>query len=471
MIFAEVCFACASFYIIIDSGMTFRLFTICFLVIFHLLVFMHTSTAEHIKLDLKEHRLKNGLRLILSEDHSSPIISFQVWYNVGSRNEKPGTTGISHLFEHMMFKGSINVEPEEHGRIIQQNGGTDNAFTARDMTAYFENLPSSQLELAMRLEADRMAHLRLTADTLTSEREVVKEERRMRVDNSLFGKLSEALYSTAFTRHPYRWPVIGWMSDIDSISLEDCKDFYSSYYVPNNATIILIGDIDFQETISIAEKYFGNIPSAELTEGVVHVEEIQREEREKGIFVDASFPWLAVAYHIPEAAHDDVPVLELIGNILTSGRSSRLHRKIIYEDQSALSVFASVDNNKAPGLFVITVNSIKQGYTLEEVESVVNESLELLKDEMVTEREFEKAINQMETNLIYGLQTNFVRGMRIGFSLSRTGDPLGFVKKLESYRQATTEDIQKVAMKYFTPENRTIIRLLPKGNPEIPITK
>jgi len=432
---------------------------------------MHTSTAEHIKLDLKEHRLKNGLRLILSEDHSSPIISFQVWYNVGSRNEKPGTTGISHLFEHMMFKGSKNVEPEEHGRIIQQYGGTDNAFTARDMTAYFENLPSSQLELAVRLEADRMAHLRLTADTLTSEREVVKEERRMRVDNSLIGKLSEALYSTAFTRHPYRWPVIGWMSDIDSISLEDCKAFYSSYYAPNNATIILVGDIDFQETISIVEKYFGNIPSAELTEGVIHVEEIQKEEREKDLFVDASFPWLAIAYHIPEAAHDDVPVLELIGNILTSGRSSRLHRKIIYEDQSALSVFASVDNNKAPGLFVITVNSIKQGHTLEEVESVANESLELLKAEKVTERELEKAINQMETNLIFGLQTNFVKGMRIGFSLARTGDPLGFVKKLESYRHATAKDIQNVAMKYFTPENRTIIRLFPKGNSEVPSTK
>jgi zinc protease len=339
------------------------------------------------------------------------------------------------------------------------------------MTAYFENLPSSQLELAVRLEADRMAHLRLTADTLASERQVVKEERRMRVDNSLFGKLSEALYSTAFTRHPYRWPVIGWMSDIDSISLEDCKAFYRSHYAPNNATVILLGDIDFQETISIVEKYFGNIPSADLTDEVIPIEEIQKKEREKDFFVDASFPWLAVAYHIPEAAHDDIPMLELIGNILTSGRSSRLHRKIIYEDQSALSVFASVDNNKAPGLFVITVNSIKQGHALEELESVANESLELLKAEMVTERELEKAINQMETNLIFGLQTNFVKGMRIGFSLARTGDPLGFVKKLESYRHATVEDIQKVAIKYFTPENRTIIRLIPKGNSEVPTTK
>ena len=430
-------------------------------------MFMYTSTAEQIKLDLKEHRLKNGLRLIVNEDHSSPIISFQVWYNVGSKNERPGITGISHLFEHMMFKGSKNVEPEEHSRIIQQNGGTDNAFTTKDMTAYFENLPSSQLELAVKLEADRMAHLRLTADTLSSEREVVKEERRLRYDNSLSGKLSEGLYSTAFTRHQYRWPVIGWMSDIDAISLDDCKAFYRSHYAPNNAAIIILGDIDFQETISIVEKYFGSILPAELQDEVILVEGIQKKEREKDLFVDASFPWLAVAYHIPEAAHDDIPVLELIGNILTGGRSSRLHRKIIYEDQSALSVFTSVDNYKDPGLFVIMVNSIKQGHVPDEVASVVNESLERLKTEMVTERELEKAINKKETNLIFGLQTNFVRGMRIGFSLARTGDPLGFIKKLESYRHATAEDIQRVAIKYFTPENRTIIRLLPKGKKSV----
>ena len=163
-----------------------KLSVLCLLVISYLLIYMHTSTAEQVKLDIKEYRLENGLRLLIHQDHSSPIISFQVWYNVGSINERPGITGISHLFEHMMFKGSKNVDPEEHSRIIQRNGGTDNAFTTEDMTAYFENLPSSQLELAVKLEADRMAHLRLTAETLTSERQVVKEERRMRVDNSLF---------------------------------------------------------------------------------------------------------------------------------------------------------------------------------------------------------------------------------------------------------------------------------------------
>jgi zinc protease len=423
---------------------------------------MHTSTAEQVKLDIKEHRLENGLRLLMHQDHSSPIISFQVWYNVGSINERPGITGISHLFEHMMFKGTKNVDPEEHSRIIQRNGGTDNAFTTEDMTAYFENLPSSQLELAVKLEADRMAHLRLTAETLTSERQVVKEERRMRVDNSLYGKLNEGLYSATFLAHPYRWPVIGWMSDIDAITLDDCKSFYSTHYAPNNSTVIILGDIDFDETISLVEKYFGHIPSAERPDEMIPMEEPQSQERHKDLYVDTQFPWLAVAYHIPEAAHDDIPVLELIENILTEGRSSRLYRKIIYEDQSALSVFASVDKHKDPGLFVITVRSIKQGHTPEEVVSVINESLEQLKTEKVTERELEKARNQMETSLIFGLQTNFVRGIRLGFSLTRTGDPLGFVKDLEKYRHTTAGEIQKTARKYFTPENRTIVRLLPK---------
>jgi zinc protease len=424
---------------------------------------MHTSAANQIELDLKEHRLKNGLRLIMNEDHSSPIISFQVWYHVGSINEMPGITGISHLFEHMMFKGSKNIEPEEHSRIIQLNGGTDNAFTTQDVTAYFENLPSSKLELAARLEADRMVHLRLTAKTLASERQVVKEERRLRVDNSIFGKLSEELYSTAFVKHPYRWPVIGWMSDLDTISLDDCNVFYRTHYSPNNATIIVLGDINPKETISIIEKYFGYFPPADRPDVLIPIETSQKQERLKDLYVDTQFPWLAVAYHIQEAAHKDIQALELIGNILTEGHSSRLYRKIIYEDQAALSVFTSVDRKKDPGLFIITVRSIRHGHTLGELESIINETLEKFKKEAVTERELEKAKNQIETGLIFGLQTNFVRGIRLGFSLTRTGDPLGFIKDLDKYHRTTPNDIQRVAKEYFTPENRILVRLLPKG--------
>jgi zinc protease len=454
---------------IIHNNLMLRLPILCLLIISYLIIFMYTSTADQIELDLKEYRLKNGLRLLVNEDHSAPITSFQLWYNVGSINERPGITGISHLFEHMMFKGSKNIEPEEHSRIIQLNGGTDNAFTTQDVTAYFENLPSPKLELAARLEADRMVHLRLTAETLASERQVVKEERRLRVDNSLFGKLSERLYSTAFVKHPYRWPVIGWMSDLDAISLDDCKAFYKFHYAPNNATIIILGDVDFQNAISIVEKYFGHFPPADRSDVLIPIEASQKQERQNDLYVDTQFPWLAVAYHIPEAIHDDIPALELIGNILTEGHSSRLYRKIIYEDQSALSVFTSVDKKRNPGLFIITVRSIKQGHTPEEVASVINESLEQFKTEKVRERELEKARNQMETGLIFGLQTNFARGIRLGFSLTRTGDPVGFIKNLDKYHRTTANDIQRVAKEYFIPENRILVRLLPKEKSDNPV--
>ena len=445
------------------GNMQLRSSIFCLLSISWLLLYLQAAAATQIELDLKEHRLRNGLLLLMHEDHSAPIISFQVWYRVGSINERPGITGISHLFEHMMFKGSKNVEPEEHSRIIRVNGGSDNAFTTEDCTAYFENLPSSKLALAAELEADRMAYLRLTAETLASEREVVKEERRLRIDNSLFGTLAETLYATAFTEHSYRWPVNGWMADLDAISLEDCKAFYRTHYAPNNATILILGDIDPQDTISIVEKYFGHLPPAEQPEAIIPAEPPQGEERQKDLYVDTQFPWLAVAYHTPEAAHDDIPVLELLGNILTEGHSSRLYRKIVYEDQAALSVFTSVDNNKDPGLFVITVQNIKQGHTPDEMASVINESLEQLKNETVAERELNKARNQMETDLIFNLQTNFVRGLQMGFSITGSGDPLGFIKDLEKYRTTAADDIQRVAKKYFTPENRTVVRLLPKG--------
>ncbi|MDR4496432.1 MAG: insulinase family protein [Candidatus Scalindua sp.] len=423
---------------------------------------MRISTGTQIEIDLKEHRLKNGLRLFMHEDHSSPIISFQVWYHVGSMDERPGITGISHLFEHMMFKGSKNVKPEEHSRIIQLNGGTDNAFTTKDFTAYFQNLPSSKLELAARLEADRMEHLQLTKETLLSERDVVKEERRLRVDNSLFGKLNEGLYDTAFLVHPYRWPVIGWMSDLETISLDDCKTFYQTYYTPGNAAIIIAGDMDPGNTISVIEKYFGSLSTPVRFKEVIHPEPVQSQQRQKEIFADTQFPWLAIGYHIPDTDDDDIPALELLGNILTVGRSSRLYRKLIYEEKAALSLFCSVDKNRNPGLFTITVGSIRKESTPKFAETIINESLEELKKELVTEREIEKARNKIETELIFGLQTNFVRGLRMGFSMERTGDPLWFIKDLERYERSTAEDIQRVAKKYFTQKNRTVVRLIPK---------
>ncbi len=421
-----------------------------------------TAATAPVALELKRHQFDNGLVLLVQEDHSAPVISFQVWYNVGSINERPGITGISHLFEHMMFKGSRDVEPEEHSRIIRVHGGTDNAFTNEDATAYFENLPGSELALAARLEADRMANLRLTHYTLASEREVVKEERRLRIDNSLYGTMAEAIYETAFTVHPYRWPVNGWMSNLDAITLEDCKEYYRTHYAPNNATIILVGDVGTQNAISTVGKYFGGIPPAKRPEVTIPAEPLQIKERRKDVRVDTQSPWLAVAYHIPEGSHSDIPVLELIGNILTDGHSSRLYRKIIQQDQSAMDVSTSVATNKDPGLFIVTVRSVKQGHTPDEMLSVIDEELERLRAEEVEGRELEKARNQMETDMVFNLQTNFVRGLQIGFSLTKTGDPLGFLKDLERYRSATADDIRRVAEKYFVIGNRSVVKLLPK---------
>ncbi|MFN3466386.1 MAG: M16 family metallopeptidase [Candidatus Brocadiales bacterium] len=415
-------------------------------------------------IDLKEYRLKNGLTVLMHEDHSAPIVSFQVWYNVGSRNERPGITGISHLFEHMMFKGSARFGPEEHSRLITRNGGNDNAFTTQDCTAYFENLPSSKLELAAGLEADRMASLRLTPETLASEREVVKEERRLRVDNSLFGLLAEELYATAFSLHPYQWPVNGWMSDLDAISLEDCQDFFLHYYAPNNATVLVLGDIDPNETISVIERHFGPIPSHEngRPREVITPETPQKGEKQANCYVSTQFPWVVVAYHTPAATHPDVPALELLSSILGEGRSSRLYQKLI-RGRMALSFSTDVDKMRDPGLFTITVEGIREGHTPEDVESAIYSELERLREERVSDGELQKAKNQKEARLIFGLQTNFIRGIHIGSSLADSGDPLLFLKVLDEYRQATAEELIRVAREYFNRKNRVVVRLLPEA--------
>ena len=415
-------------------------------------------------IDLKEYRLRNGLTLLMHEDHSAPIVSFQVWYNVGSRNERPGITGISHLFEHMMFKGSARFGPEEHSRLITLNGGNDNAFTTQDCTAYFENLPSSKLELAAGLEADRMASLRLIPETLASEREVVKEERRLRVDNSLFGLLAEELYATAFSLHPYQWPVNGWMTDLDAINLEDCQDFFRNYYAPDNATVLVLGDIDPNETINVIERHFGPIPSHEneRPREVITPETPQKGEKQANCYVSTQFPWVVVAYHTPAATHPDVPALELLSSILGEGRSSRLYQKLI-RGRMALSFSTDVDKMRDPGLFTITVEGIQEGYTPEDVESAVYLELDRLREERVSDRELQKAKNQKEARLIFGLQSNFIRGIHIGSSLADSGDPLFFLKVLEEYRHTTAEELLRVAREYFNRKNRVVVRLLPEA--------
>jgi predicted Zn-dependent peptidase len=415
------------------------------------------------KVNIHEYSLENGIKLFVLEDHSVPTISYQAWYKVGSRNERPGITGISHLFEHMMFKGSKKYGPEEHARIIQANGGNLNAFTTEDVTAYFENLPADKLKLAMDLESEREANLAITPENLKSETEVVKEERRMRNDNSNFGKLIEQLTALAYQQHPYHWPVIGWMWDLNHITLEDCIDYHRKYYSPRNTTLVVVGDVDPEETCQLAKKYYGDLPPGPPLDVVITPEEEQHGERRAIYHKATQLPWLGLAYHIPEEANDDSPVLEVIDKILSSGKSSRIYRDIIRDKEMALFVFTTADLRIDPGLFFALAGDIKPGHTPEEVEEAIKAQLGRLMDEPVTDIELQKAKNQLEADFLFHLQSNFGKGAQIAHSYLFTGDPYYFEEVVDRYRSVTKDDIMRVAKKYFQDENSSVLTLLPEA--------
>jgi len=322
----------------------------CFLAILFLL-FICQSGFGQINFPVEKHVLDNGLTVLISEDHSAPVVTYQVWYKVGSRNERPGITGISHLCEHMMGKGSKNVAPREHNRLIQANGGISNAWTSFDMTCYWEKLANDKLELAINLESERQKNLTPTLENLTSEREVVKEERRMRVDNSPFGAVFEQMLNTAFSAHPYHWHVIGFMSDLDNITLDDLKNYYKAYYAPNNAIAVVVGDVNPKEVMKLMHKYYDDIPAQPPPPKVGTVEPEQKGERIAYVHKIAQMPAFMVGYHVPEFGHPDTYPLSVAARVLFTGQSSRLYQKMIYQDQSALHVGGDCFSLQDPGVF------------------------------------------------------------------------------------------------------------------------
>ena len=322
-------------------------------------------------MDIKEFRLDNGLQVLILEDHAVPLVTVQVWYRVGSRNERPGITGISHFLEHMMFKGTPKYGPGLYTQLIQRYGGTQNAFTSYDMTAYYSVLPSARLELALDLEADRMAHLLLDPQEIKAEREVVKEERRLR-ENAPTGPMYEVLGALAYKAHPYHWPTIGWMSDIESITREELEAHYKTYYVPNNATVIIVGDVDTSQTMAAVRRYFESLPQGPPPPPVRPPEPPQLGEHRAEIPRPTALAALAMAYHIPAFDHADALPLEVLGQILSQGQSSRLYRDLVYQRQLATSISANADLRIDPGLFTI-VSMVQAGKTPAEVEAAVYE--------------------------------------------------------------------------------------------------
>ena len=408
---------------------------------------------------IRSHALANGLRLLMVEDHSAAVINLQVWYHVGSKDERTGRTGFAHLFEHLMFKGSAHVGVDEHSRIIEAIGGFDNAQTNDDTTIYWETIPSNYLERMLWLEADRLGSLNVDEDNFKSEREVVKEERRSRFENSPYGLVVEDLYAAAFSVHPYKHTTIGSMEDLNKATLDDVKDFFRTFYRPDNATVIIVGDFSAEQAISWSEKYFGGIPRPSQPLPRVTVQEPpQTAERRltKSYGANSPLPAVVEGYKMPAAYTPDSYPLILASNILSGGESSRLYRKLVYEERIAVQTAGIGSFTEHPNLF-LAFAVMNQGKTPAEGEKAVDAILKQMKTEPVEAKEIEKAKNQQIAGFILGRQTVQDLAGALAHDAVIGGDPELLNTDLDRYLRVTPQDIERVAREYFTTAGRTVL--------------
>jgi zinc protease len=413
------------------------------------------------ELKVRQQQLGNGLKVILHEDRSVPVANVQVWYHVGSKDERQGRSGFAHLFEHIMFKGSANVGPEEHINFINSIGGRINATTDFDRTLYFETFPSQYLERVLWMEADRMRSLDVSEENFHSERDVVKEERRLRIENPPFGRLFEVVLDKTFTTHPYRILPIGSMADLNAATIADVREFHSIDYVPNNATLVVSGDFQSDEVLGWIEKYFATIPKGQAIPRNVPREPAQTAER-RTVEYDANTPLPAVifTYHMPEAGNPDLYALQVAANVLSNGQSSRLYRKLVYDQQIALQAAGETIVLEDPGVFFFFA-VLQAGKTVEEAETSLAEEAQRLIAEPVPQEELEKAKNQLVAAQVFERQTVQEKGVAIGYASVILKDVSRVDKDLAELQKVTAADVQRVAKAYFRPENRTVVHMLP----------
>jgi zinc protease len=411
---------------------------------------------------VERHTLPNGLVVLMHEDHSVPAVAFYQWYRVGSRNEAPGITGISHFFEHMMFNGSKNVPPKEYDRIIESNGGYSNAFTDRDMTAYYEEIASDRLDVLLRVDSDRMANLSLLPELLKSEVDVVKEERRLRTDNDIFGMLDEQLYATAFNASPYRWPVLGWMGDLQRMKREELVDYFRTYYAPNNCILVLVGDFDSKEALRQITDTFGAIPRQTPPAEPVDSEPEQRGERRVQVHYPAQNVTFMIGYKAPSVKSADVAALDLVSTVLSDGESSRLHRALVYDRQIALNAGAFFRTRLMPALFE-TYAEMRPGKTAAEGIAAMDEVIATFVAEGPTARELQRAKNQAEADFIRALKTNNGLAQQLGFYEHVFGDYKEMFAMIDRYRAVTADDCKRVAKAYLNARRRTVAELVPES--------
>ncbi len=416
-----------------------------------------------ITIAFKEYKLKNGLRVILSEDHTAPTYSIDVCYNAGSRDERPGRTGFAHLFEHMMYQGSEKVGKGEHMLLVQNNGGGMNGTTNNDRTTYFQTLPANQIDLGLFIEADRMRSLVINQANLDNQRNAVQEERRIGIDNAPYGKTFEAIDETAYDNFAYKHSVIGSMADLNAASVEDVASFFKTYYAPNNAVVSLVGDFNSVEALAKVRKYFESIPSQPAPPPVDTTEPAQTAERRKAMEDGfARQPRLDVVYKIPAGNTADWYAMTVLGRILGSGQSSRVYQKLVKEKEVATGAAAGVDERRGPSLFQFFV-SVRPGKDFAEVEKALYEEVDRLKKEPVADWELEKVYASLRRQRAQSLQSTLSRSIQLSNFAVFYNDP-GLINTFESkIRKVTKADIQRVANTYLKDVNRTVIATTPKA--------
>jgi zinc protease len=413
------------------------------------------------QVEVKSTTLKNGMKVMVHEDRSIPNVAMYIFYRIGSRNERPGTTGISHFFEHMMFNGAKKYGPKEFDNVMEANGGANNAYTSQNVTVYQDWFPRSALELIFEMEADRIRDLSFDPKMIESERGVVASERRSGVDANNFGILNEQLWAAAFTAHSYQWPVVGWMVDIENWKMEDLKRHFEMGYSPSNATMLVVGDVTPDEVFKLAAKYVEPIASHDPPPKVTTREPEQSGERRVTVKKFAQLPILMMGYHVPETAHPDFYALRVLQTILFSGQSSRMYQRIVDKDQLALSVSGGSGFSFDPALFTITAQP-KAGIEPAAVEKAVYEELEKVMNQAVTDQELEKAKNILLAGFYRSLKTISGKANTIGTYEVFFGDYRKLLTAADDYNKVTKEDLQRVAKLYFTEKNRTVATLIPE---------
>lgn len=421
-----------------------------------------TPLAAHAApaIKVQEERLPNGLKILMVENHKVPMFSLQLWYKVGSRNERPGITGIAHLLEHMHYLGTKRRPTGAYDREVESYGGEDNASTSEDFTDYYVEMASEHLERAIDLEADALANLTFPANKFDSEKQVVMEERRLRTENSPIGMMYELIGATAYLAHPYSWPVVGWMSDLLGMTRQDVVDFHKTYYHPNNATLVLVGDFEPKNAMRLIRKHFGPLKAGPTPPPVRTVEPDQNGERRTELLKEVETPAVMAAYKIPQVGHPDLYPLLVASNLLSRGESSRLYRSMVDETQIAQSVSAWAGENKDPGLFYLAALPTP-GHTTAELETAMYRELDRLKAEPVTAQELAKAKKQIEAEFLMGQQ----RASSLGFQLGvyeTLKDYRLFLTYVDKIRQVSAQDIQRVAKTYLQKANRSVVTLVPK---------